>query len=57
MPTIWVAIGYDEPDTPYWLNPDNVKLALEAYCPNTKFITSWVEGGDPWKIETKKEIK
>ena len=22
---------------PYWMNPDNLLLALRSYCPNTKF--------------------
>lgn len=24
-------------DDQYWMNPDNLLLALRAYCPNTKF--------------------
>jgi len=49
MTTIKVEIEYDEPKDPYWMNPDNVKLCLEAYCPNTKFDVRWAVDGDPWK--------
>lgn len=37
MPRITVDIYWDEPDDRFWLNGDNVSLALHAYCPNTKF--------------------
>ena len=48
MPRIAVTIDYDEPTDPYWLNPDNVKLCLEAYCLNTKFEVTWADKGNPW---------
>jgi hypothetical protein len=37
MPKIGVEIEWDSPNDPFWLNPDNVCLALSAYCPNTHF--------------------
>jgi hypothetical protein len=37
MPKISVEIEWDSPNDPFWLNPDNVCLALSAYCPNTHF--------------------
>ena len=36
METI-VKITWDEPQMKEWLCPDNIKLALSAYCTNTKF--------------------
>jgi RNA polymerase subunit RPABC4/transcription elongation factor Spt4 len=51
-------ITYDKPDDPYWMNPDNVKLCLESYCPNTKFNVEWADFTvkiDPWKREMKKD--
>jgi hypothetical protein len=36
MKTI-VIIEWDEPKDAAWLCPENIKLALSAYCPNTKF--------------------
>lgn len=38
MPQITVTIEWDKPNEPFWLNPDNVCLALNAYCANTHFI-------------------
>ena len=51
MPKICVTIEYDQPDDPFWLNPDNVSVALHAYCKNTAFRVEWAgEGADPaWK--------
>lgn len=49
MPKIKVEIEYDGPEDPYWLNPDNVAIALGAYCTNTRFEVKWAEGGDPWR--------
>ena len=37
MPKITVEIEWDQPTDPFWLNADNVSLALHAYCPNTRF--------------------
>ena len=37
MPKIVVEIEWDVPDEPFWLNADNVALALHAYCENTRF--------------------
>lgn len=42
MPKIIVQIEWDEPDDPHWLNADNVKLALQAYCRNTRFVVEEV---------------
>ncbi len=50
MPTIIVEIEYDKPDAPYWLNPDNVAICLEAYW-ETSFKVKWAKDGDPWKKE------
>jgi len=36
MKTI-VKIEWDQPQDQNWLNPDNIALALHAYCRNTKF--------------------
>lgn len=47
MPQIIVTITYDQPTDPYWLNPDNVRAALEAYCPSTRFSVGWAEDGEP----------
>jgi len=49
MPKIIVEIKYDQPDDPYWMNPDNVSLCLQQVCTNTKFEVKWAKGGDPWK--------
>lgn len=38
MPKIIVEIVWDAPREPFWLNADNVALALHAYCENTKFV-------------------
>lgn len=52
MPKIVVEIDWGWPDEPFWLNADNVALALHAYCINTKFQVHQVntaaldEGGD-----------
>jgi len=37
VPSIVVVIEWDKPDEPFWLNADNVAIALHAYCENTKF--------------------
>ena len=34
---IVVKIEWDKPKEQQWLNPDNISLALHAYCKNTKF--------------------
>ena len=31
MPKIVVGIEWDEPNEPFWLNPDNVAVALHAF--------------------------
>ena len=43
MPRITVEIEWDVPDEPFWLNPDNVALALGAYCRNTAFTVRDVD--------------
>ena len=40
MPKIVVEIEWDLPDEPFWLNPDNVAVALHDYCENTHFIVT-----------------
>lgn len=57
MPKILVAIEYDSPTDPYWLNPGNVALALNQYCSNTNFKASWAENGDPWSSQKKEKSK
>jgi hypothetical protein len=37
MPKVNVEIEWDLPNELSWLNPDNVALALHAYCKNTHF--------------------
>lgn len=37
MPSIVVKIEWDNPKNKFWLNADNVALALHANCKNTKF--------------------
>lgn len=49
MPEITVKIKYEQPDAPYWMNPDNVAICLHKVCRNTKFEVTWAPGGDPWK--------
>lgn len=51
MTKIIVEIEYDQPEDPYWLNPDNVAMCLHAYCENTKFKVRWARGGNPWRKE------
>lgn len=43
MPKIVVEIEWDWPDEPFWLNADNVAIALHAYCKNTRFVVKPVE--------------
>lgn len=38
-----VKIRWDKPDDKNWLCPDNIKMALSAYCTNTKFEVSEVD--------------
>ncbi len=45
METI-VKIKWDKPNEQQWLNPDNIKLALEAYCKNTQFEVAKVKQKD-----------
>jgi hypothetical protein len=48
MPCLTVKIVYDRPvDDPYWLNEDNVSIALQAYCKNTRFEVTTVV---PWAL-------
>jgi len=37
MPRIKCEITWDEPDDQNWLNIYNIKVCLDAYCPNTHF--------------------
>ena len=43
MPAITVKIEWDWPDEPFWLNPDNVAIALHACCKNTNFVVTDAE--------------
>ena len=54
MPKITVTIEYDEPQDPYWLNPDSIKMILEEYCSNTKFRVKFTKYGNPWVLPPKK---
>lgn len=38
-----VTIEWDKPEEKQWLNPDNIKKALEAHCLNTKFKVTGIE--------------
>jgi len=49
MPKIIVEIQYDQPDDPYWLNPDNVAYCLNKVTAIEGLKISWAENGDPWK--------
>lgn len=40
---ICVEIEWDSPEEPLWLCPENIKIALSAYCPNTKFEVREIE--------------
>ena len=42
MPQIIVRIEWDKPEDEFWLNEDNIAIALHAYCKNTKFIVKEV---------------
>jgi len=48
MPKIVVGIEWDEPNEPFWLNPDNVAVALHAYCKNTRFNVTYAQGAAQW---------
>lgn len=37
MPKTVVEIEWDYPDEQYWLNADNIEIALSAYCKSTAF--------------------
>jgi len=49
MPKIIVEISYDQPDDPYWMNPDTIAMILHSACRNTKFEVKWAKRGNPWK--------
>ena len=40
MPEIVVKIEWDTPTNRMWLNPDNIAIALHAYCTNTRFVVT-----------------
>jgi len=48
MPKIVVGIEWDEPNEPFWLNPDNVAVALHAYCKNTHFNVTYAQEAAQW---------
>ena len=49
MPKLVMVIEYDQPDDPYWMNPDNLALVLNANTGITGLKVSWAQNGDPWK--------
>ena len=40
MPIRTYTIEWDNPNEKQWLAPDNVALALHAYCKNTRFVVT-----------------
>ena len=44
MPNINVRIDWDVPDEPQWLNRFNIELALAAFCRNTAFTVTQLNG-------------
>ena len=52
MPEIDVKIIWDKPDDPYWLNIYNLKLILDKYCPNTKFIIRELDIIETWTVKS-----
>ena len=52
MPEITVTIEWDKPAEQGWLCPDNVAIALHAYCPKTHFK---VTGADDRESEPEAE--
>jgi len=51
MPKTIVEIEWDGPDDVNWLCPDNIELALHAYCKNTKFIVALAKNNITETIE------
>jgi len=43
MPSIKVEIKWDKPEEKPWLCPDNINVALSAYCKNTKFEVTEIQ--------------
>lgn len=56
MPAITVKIKWDWPTNPFWLNPDNVAIALHAYCRNTNFVVTWANQGEGRGDTAKPEV-
>ncbi len=44
-----VTIEWDKPKEKHWLCPDNIQIALSAYCKNTKFKVTTLEITDEHK--------
>lgn len=44
--TTQVQIEWDTPKDENWLCPDNIALALHAYCKNTKFKVTKIDSND-----------
>ena len=40
---IVVEIEWDTPEEPFWLNADNVSIALHSYCTNTNFKVTQID--------------
>jgi uncharacterized protein (DUF433 family) len=42
---IFVEIEWDTPEDRHWLCPENIRIALSHYCPNTRFrVSEFISG-------------
>ncbi len=48
-----MEIEYEQPDDPYWMNPDNLAIVLNQNTGIKGLKITWAENGDPWR---KKEV-
>ena len=44
-----MELEYDQPDDPYWMNPDNLAWLLGKYTAMKNIRVNWAENGDPWR--------
>lgn len=44
-----MEIEYDQPDDPYWMNPDNLAYVLKKHTAIQGLQVRWAERGDPWR--------
>ena len=44
-----MELEYDQPDDPYWMNPDNLEWLLNKHTGIKGLQVRWAEGGDPWR--------